>query len=130
MSDHIVLNSSADMTLANSSRVAFDRIQVEISDEAAGQIAGGRTRFEAFMDTKGGYVYGATTAPGSRAKVMLSKEDGLRQGNTLRGFVPLQAGIAGEMLSERCVRLAVFARLSNAMTGSGKLRLGTVQARS
>jgi len=128
VSDHIVLNSSADMTLANSERVAFDLTRVKISDEAASKIAKGRMRFEAFMDTKGGYVYGATTAPGSRAKVMLSKEEGQRQGNTLRSFVPLRAGIAGEMLSERCVRLAVFARLSNAMTGSGKLRLGTVQA--
>jgi histidine ammonia-lyase len=128
MSDHIVLNSSADMTLANSERVAFDHIQVEISDEAASRIAAGRIRFEEFMDTKAGYVYGTTTAPGSRAKVMLSKEEGRRQGETLRSFVPLQAGTAGEMLSERCVRLAIFARLSNAMTGSGKLRLGTVQA--
>ena len=128
MPDHIVLSSSADMTLSNAERLAFDRIQVEISDEAASRIARGRVRFDEFMDAKGGYVYGATTAPGSRAKVMLSKEEGLRQGETLRRFVPLQAGIAGDMLPERCVRLAVFARLANAMTGSGKLRLGTVRA--
>src|SRR6202022_758710 len=32
------------------------------------------------------------------------------------------------MLSEQCVRLAVFARLSNALTGSGKMRVCTAQA--
>jgi histidine ammonia-lyase len=31
-------------------------------------------------------------------------------------------------LPERCVRLALFARLSNSMTGCGKLRAGTAQA--
>jgi len=92
-------------------------------------LAGGwRERFDAFMKAKGGYVYGSTTAPGSRAKVLLSTQESLRQGETLRNFVLLQAGVGGEMLSERCVRLAVFARLSNALSGSGKLRLSTAQA--
>jgi histidine ammonia-lyase len=128
MGDPLVLNSIDDMTLANAGRVAFDRVRVTITDETAGRIARGRVRFEEFMRAKGGYVYGSTTAPGSRAKVILGREEALRQGQTLRGFVPLQAGIAGEMLSERCVRLAVYARLSNAMTGSGKLCPDTVQA--
>jgi len=116
------------MTLANAERVAFDHAGVEISDEAAERIAAGRLRFELFMKAKGGYVYGSTTAPGARAKVVLSEEESVRQGATLRKFVSLQAGVAGEMLSERCVRLAVFARLSNALTGSGKMRVRTAQA--
>jgi histidine ammonia-lyase len=128
MDEPVVLNSISDMTLVNADKVAFNRTQVKISNEAAERIAGGRARFERFMDAKGGYVYGATTAPGARAKVVLSPEEASRQGRTLRSFVPIQAGIAGEMLSERCVRLAVYARLTNAMTGTGKLRADTVQA--
>jgi histidine ammonia-lyase len=116
------------MTLSNAGRVAFDHAGLVIAEEAAERITAGRRRFELFMKAKGGYVYGSTTAPGSRAKWVLSEEDSLRQGETLRNFVPLQSGGAGEMLSERCVRLAVFARLSNAITGLGKIRLVTAKA--
>ena len=116
------------MSLANAERVAFERSDIELGAEANTIIAQGRVRFEAYMDKKGGYVYGSTTAPGSRAKVMLSEQESQLQGETLRNFVSLRAGPGGELLPERCVRLAVFCRLSNAMTGSGKLRPGTVQA--
>jgi histidine ammonia-lyase len=128
VSERIVLRSLSDMTLANAERVAFDRAHIDLGNEAETIIAQGRARFEAFMQKKGGYVYGSTTAPGSRAKVMLTQQESRRQGETLCNFVPMQAGQGGEMLAERCVRLAVLARLSNAMTGSGKLRLGTAQA--
>lgn len=128
MTDRIVLRSSADMTLAQAERLAFDGADVEIGEEAVRHINRGRARFESFLEARGGYVYGSTTAPGSRAKVLLSEQDSLRQGETLRNFVPSRAGASGAMLSERCVKLAIFARLSNAMTGSGKLRSGTTQA--
>ena len=128
MSEVIILRSISDMTLANAARIAFDGAEVEISAEAADRIDTGRRRFESFMQDKGGYVYGSTTAPGSRAKRVLSEEESSLQGETLRKFVPLRAGAAGEMLPPRCVRLAVFARLSNALTGSGKLRASTARA--
>ena len=124
----VILRSVADMTLANAERVAFDLAEVQISEVAAERIAAGRLRFESFMQDKGGYVYGSTTAPGSRAKRILSAEDSLRQGVTLRKLIPLQPGAGGGWLPDRCVRLAVFARLSNALTGSGKLRVSTVRA--
>jgi histidine ammonia-lyase len=116
------------MSLANAERIAFDRSDIELGAEATAVIAQGRARFEAYMNEKGGYVYGSTTAPGSRAKVILSERESRLQGETLRNFVSMRAGPGGEMLPERCVRLAVFCRLSNAMTGSGKLRPGTAQA--
>jgi histidine ammonia-lyase len=128
MTDRITLSSISDMTLANAGRVAFDQACVDISADAANRITSGRSRFELYMREKGGYVYGSTTAPGSHAKKVLSEEDSLRQGKTLRGFLPVQAGPADEMLSGRCVRLAAFARLSNVLSGSGKLRLSTAQA--
>jgi histidine ammonia-lyase len=128
MSEIIILRSISDMTLANAARIAFDGAEVEISDEAAERIDAGRRRFESFMQDKGGYVYGSTTAPGSRAKRILSAAESSLQGETLRKFVPLRAGAAGEMLPPRCVRLAVFARLSNALTGSGKLCVSTARA--
>jgi histidine ammonia-lyase len=126
--ERIVLRSLADMTLANAERLAFDRAQLELGDEATSIMAQGRFRFEAYVDQKGGYIYGSTTAPGSRAKVMLSVEASQRQGEQLRNFVAMQAGLGGEMLAERCVRLGLFARLSNSMTGSGKLRPDTARA--
>jgi histidine ammonia-lyase len=127
MHDRIILSSVSDMTLAAAERVAFDRALVELGEEALSLIARGRVRFETYLK-KGGYIYGSTTAPGSRAKVMLSKEAVEQQGQTLRSFISLRAGVNGEMLPERCVRLALFARLSNSMTGCGKLRVETVQA--
>jgi histidine ammonia-lyase len=116
------------MTLATAERLAFDRAQVELGEEALSLIARGRVRFENYLAKKGGYIYGSTTAPGSRAKVMLGQEAVEQQGQTLRNFISLRAGVGGEMLPERCVRLAAFARLSNSMTGCGKLRVETAQA--
>src|ERR1700730_8797834 len=124
----IILRGWSNMTLTNAEPPAFHDARSEISDEASEGIAPGSLRFELFIKAKGGYVYGSTTAPGARAKVVLSEEESVSQGATLRKFVSLQAGAAGEMLSERCVRLAVFARLSNALTGSGKMRVCTAQA--
>ncbi len=128
MTEDVVLRSLADMTLANAGRLAFDHANVEIGNEAAAIIAQGRARFEAYLDAKGGYIYGSTTAPGSRAKVLLDAEGARRQGETLGHFIAMGAGVSGEMLPERCVRLALFARLSNSMTGCGKLRPETVRA--
>ena len=128
MTERIVLRSLSDMTLANAERVAFDGAVIELGPEAQTLIAEGRRRFETYVDDTGGYVYGSTTAPGSRAKIVLSKQDSRRQGSTLGSLFSLRAGPGGEMLPERCVRLAIFARLSNAMTGSGKLRPATVRA--
>ena len=128
MVERILLRSLSDMTLANAERLAFDGARIELCDEAKANIARGRARFEAYMGTTGGYVYGSTTAPGSRGKVMLSEQESRRQGATLRDFIALKPGPGGEMLPARCVRLAVFARLSNAMTGCGKLRPDTAEA--
>lgn len=128
MNAPIVLRSTHDMTLGNAQRVAFNHAPVEISTEALDRISAGRRRFEELVRRKGGYIYGSTTAPGSRAKQTLSEAEAQQQGGTLRSFVPIQSGLATEMLSERCVRLAIFARLSNAMTGSGKLRASTARA--
>jgi histidine ammonia-lyase len=128
MHERIILRSLSDMTLATAERLAFDRADVELGEEAMSIIAQGRVRFDAYLDQKGGYIYGSTTAPGSRAKVTLSKEAMQQQGGTLRNFISLRPGLGGQMLSERCVRLALFARLSNSMTGCGKLRPETAVA--
>jgi histidine ammonia-lyase len=128
MQHKIVLRSGSDMTLAAAERLAFDGAQVELGEQAVSLIGRGRARFEHYLAKKGGYIYGSTTAPGSRAKVMLTPEAVEQQGLTLRNFISLQAGVGGEWLPERCVRLALFARLSNAMTGCGKLRVETAQA--
>jgi histidine ammonia-lyase len=116
------------MNLANAARLAFDHSSVELGGKALGIIAEGRARFESYVEKTGGYIYGSTTAPGSRAKVMLNEDAWRHQGATLRNFVAIQAGPAGEMLPERCVRLALFSRLSNSLTGGGKLHPDTARA--
>jgi histidine ammonia-lyase len=128
VTETIVLRSLSDMTLANAERLAFDQAGLALSDEAKSLIDRGRARFEAYLNGNAGYVYGSTTAPGSRAKLVLSEDAVRAQGATLRNFVASRAGPGGKLLPERCVRLALFARLSNSMTGCGKLRAGTVQA--
>jgi histidine ammonia-lyase len=128
MTERVVLKSLAEMTLENAERLAFDMAEIELSEEALERIDRGRERFQAYMERKGGYVYGSTTAPGARALVTLSKEKSRRQGTTLRAFFAVKAGMVGDFLAERCVRLALFARLSNAMTGYGKLRRETAMA--
>lgn len=125
----VVLRSMDDMTLANAARVAFDGADLQIADEARDILAAGRRRFEAYLTVAAGrYVYGSTTAPGARAKVLLSATEAARQSESVGNFLLMGGGLGGESLPERCRRLAVFARLSNAMTGRGKLRPETVKA--
>jgi histidine ammonia-lyase len=124
----VVVSSASDLTLDLAARVAFDGATIELSPAAEALIEAGRSRFERYLDRQGGYVYGSTTAPGSRATVTLSADAARRQGSTLREFIAVRAGTGGALLPQRCVRLAVLARLSNALTGSGKLAAGTVRA--
>ena len=128
MGERVVLGSVLDMQLENAERVALDHAEVGFSAGAVSRIERGRERYLAYLQKGQEYVYGSTTAPGSRAKVTLSANDTKKQGGTLRTFMALQAGPGGEMLPERCVRLAIYSRLSNALTGHGKLSLATVQA--
>ncbi|MDB6082320.1 MAG: histidine ammonia-lyase [Gammaproteobacteria bacterium] len=116
------------MTLATAERLAFDGAAIEIGDEAKRVMAHGRERFQHFMDHVGGYVYGSTTAAGVRAKIPLEPVERARRAGSLRNYCALRAGLGGEMLPERCTRLAVLARLTNAMTGCGKLRPETAEA--
>ncbi len=125
---NIVLHSSSDLHLGSAAQVAFDGAGITLSDTAAQCIEQGRLRFETCMAQQNGYVYGSTTAPGARAKAQLQAQDAAQQTQTLRSFITLQAGLGGVSLPARCVRLALLARLSNALSGAGKLRLATVQA--
>jgi histidine ammonia-lyase len=128
MTDPILLRSCADLTLANAERLAFDGARLELTEEATRTMAQGRERFEKFLSgAVGGYVYGSTTAPGARAKVLLSAADAARQSESVGNFLLLQGGVGGEMLAARCVRLAVLSRLSNALSGAGKLRPETAE---
>jgi histidine ammonia-lyase len=129
MSHPVTLDSTADLTLANAARIAFDGCGVAIGPAAKARMAQGRERFQTYLDgAAGGYVYGSTTAPGARAKVLLSAADAARQSQAAGNFILLEAGLGGEPLPERCVRLALFARLSNAFSGRGKLRPETAEA--
>jgi histidine ammonia-lyase len=129
MVEPVQLRSLADMTLANAARLAFDNAGIELTAAAQETLSAGRRRFQAYLDASmGGYVYGCTTAPGARAKVLLSSTEAARQSESVGNFLLMQAGLGGEMLPERCVRIAVLARLSNAMTGRGKLRPETALA--
>jgi histidine ammonia-lyase len=125
----VVVDSVADLTLARAAEVAFDGAGIELSESVRARIAAGRIRFEGYLDGQGGNLYGITTAPGSRATVVLGREEEVeRRTATMGRFMTLRGGAGGAFLPPRCVRLAILARLSNALTGQGKLRLPTVQA--
>lgn len=123
----IVLSSSEDLSLDLAERVAFGNCDVVLGDRGRAIIDGGRREYERYLDTISGehYIYGTTTAPGSRAKKVLDAATASNQGRTLREFVTIRAGLGGSPMPRRTVRLAVLARLSNAMSGRGKITSAT-----
>jgi histidine ammonia-lyase len=128
MVEPVVLRSLFDMTLANAQRVAFDRAPIVVSEEARRVVTHGRLRFEQYLLRVGGTIYGSTTAAGARARGELSQEDAKQRAQSIRSYGAVMAGLGGDTIPERCMRLVVLARLTNSMTGRGKLRPETVQS--
>ena len=125
--DPIVLNSVKDFTLATAERLWAGDCRITIGPEGRRVVEGGHTAFQRFLAEKGGYVYGTTTAPGSRAKTMLTSEAVSSQGATFGRFITMRPGVAGRMLPPRTVRLAILARLTNALSGRGKISISTAE---
>ena len=123
----IVLSSSEDLSLDLAERIAFGDCNVVLGDEGRAIIDGGRREFERYLDTisEEHYIYGTTTAPGSRAKKVLDAAAASNQGRTLREFVTIRAGLGGGPVPRRTARLAILARLANALSGRGKITSAT-----
>jgi histidine ammonia-lyase len=109
MVEPVVLRSLSEMTLAR-------------------MVTRGRLRFERYLQRVGGTIYGSTTAAGARARGELSQEDANQRAQSIRSYGAVMAGLGGDTIPERCMRLVVLARLTNPMTGRGKLRPETVQS--
>lgn len=96
MVEPIVLRNIDDFTLANAERVAFDNAPIELAEEAKRLMARGRLRFEEYLRTVSGPIYGTTTAAGARARKELSPEDSQRRAQSIRSYGAVQAGLDGE----------------------------------
>jgi histidine ammonia-lyase len=124
----LLINCLADLDLALAAKVATGRYGVELGNGLLECIRSGRMRYERFIQRQSGYVYGSTTAPGNRAKQLLTTEDSARQGSSLDTFITRKPGFIDRMLPPRTVRLALLARLTNVVTGRGKLTVQTAEA--
>ncbi len=125
--DTIVLNSIRDFTLSTAERLWAGAHGIVLGAEGRSTVEAGHLAFQRFLAEKGGYVYGSTTAPGARAKTILTSEAVKSQGATFGQFITMRPGIAGRSLSRRTVRLALLARLTNALSGHGKISLPTAE---
>ena len=122
------INSLQDLDLELAAKVATGRYGASLAPELLERIASGRLRYERFMQRQSGHVYGSTTAPGNRFKQLLTAEGSAQQGSSLNAFITRRPGFAGRMLPPRTVRLALLARLTNVLTGQGKLTAPTAEA--
>jgi len=123
----IVLSSVNDISLETAEEVAFSTCSIAFAEPARKLIEDGHAAFQSYLKSEDKYVYGSTTAPGARAKTVLSAEGTREQGRTLGEFITMRAGLGGAQLPQRTVRLAVLARLTNALSGYGKISLSTAQ---
>ena len=123
----IVLNSVEDFTLATAERLWAEDCRIMIGPEGRRVVEEGHLAFQRFLAEKGRYVYGSTTAPGSRAKKILTSDAVSAQGATFGRFITMQPGVAGRSLPRRTVKLAILARLTNALSGCGKISLATAE---
>lgn len=124
----VELESLADLTMEFADRISRGPARLVLSPALRETVREGRLRFERHLAAQPGYIYGTTTAPGNRAKVELDSGDQGEQGSTLASFITPRPGIAGSWLPARTVRLALLARMVNALTGRGKLSLETTEA--
>ena len=123
----VVLNSLEDFNLATAERLWSGACGIELGPEGRSVVNAGHLAFQHFLAGKGRYVYGSTTAPGSRAKTLLTSEAVKAQGATFGQFITMRPGVAGRSLSRRTVRLALLARLTNALSGHGKISSTTAE---
>jgi histidine ammonia-lyase len=121
----IIINDLNDLNLELADKIARTGVQVELSQGAIDKIESGRRLFERAIKNSD-YVYGTTTAPGSRAKAVLDKTDVGQQGTSLGDFISTRVGSTDILLPDRTVRLAILSRVINALSGYGKLSVKTV----
>jgi histidine ammonia-lyase len=124
----IPIDSNDSLDLAVAEAVGSGGRAILLTSEALSRIATGRHAFEQMLREPDRYVYGSSTAPGNRARTMLSAEAAQRQGGTLRQFITSRPGVGGRGLPSRVVRMAILARLANSLSGRGKLTVATAQA--
>ncbi len=125
--DAVVLNSLKDFNLATAESLWAGACGIVIGPEGRRIVDAGHLAFQRFLVEKGRYVYGSTTAPGSRAKTLLTPEAVKSQGATFGQFITMRPGVAGRSLSRRMIKLALLARLTNALSGHGKISLPTAE---
>jgi histidine ammonia-lyase len=116
----VVLDSRADLTLANYRRVSVGGERVEIGPTALRAMEAARQSFMALLESdRTAFVYGVTSKAGLEAHVRLSPEEQREYSRRQRAGT---WAFGDEHLDERVVRGIVFARLANFVEGNAKTR--------
>jgi histidine ammonia-lyase len=111
----VILAKRSDLDLTAFYRVAWQRENVRIADEAMRRIAANRASFLELIDKDPSVViYGVTTAMGERASHRLTPEE--RDAHARIKPFPAATSF-GDYLPDRAVRGIVFARLANFIEG-------------
>ncbi len=111
----VILANRSDLDLTAFYRVAWQRENVRIADDAMRRIAANRASFLELIDKDPSVViYGVTTAMGERASHRLTREE--RDAHARIKPFPAATSF-GEYLPDRVVRGIVFARLANFIEG-------------
>jgi histidine ammonia-lyase len=111
----VILANRSDLDLTAFYRVAWQREDVRIADEAMRRITASRASFLELIDKDPSVViYGVTTAMGERASHRLTREE--RDAHARIKPFPAATSF-GDYLPDRVVRGIVFARLANFIEG-------------
>jgi histidine ammonia-lyase len=111
----VILANRSDLNLTAFYRVAWQRENVRIAEEAMRRIAANRASFLELIDKDPSVViYGVTTAMGERASHRLTREE--REAHARIKPFPAATSF-GDYLPDRAVRGIVFARLANFIEG-------------
>jgi histidine ammonia-lyase len=122
------LETLSDVTLQVAWQVGFEGQSIAFSDAAQARIEDAREAFERLLATDGGgYVYGATVAPGARAKVRLSDAQRERMALSQSVWAPKAFGSGTALVPEHAMRLILLSRIASFLEGYGKVRLETAR---
>ena len=119
----VVVDSRADLTLANYRRVSLDGEDVEIGPGARRSMAESRSAFVALLEAdRTRFIYGVTSHAGEGARVPIPPADQRAAAQRFAVAHQRSASFGGGDLEASAVRGIIFARLANLLDGHAKCR--------
>lgn len=124
----VTLSALSDVTLDTAWQVGFENAGIALSDRARTRIGECREAFERLLaSNSAGFVYGATTAPGARAKTPLSEEGRKALASSQHLWAPWKFGGGSRWVPEHAARLVLLARVASYLEGHGRVRVATAE---